>query len=204
MSSSSGLATHAHALNDQLDKLVASFNTPSTQGKNGFEEDFGIVASPFAASDLQPGVPASAIENNFQGARAGLTNAGPSLGTQLQTQTTAVTSPASSASGSLSKLSSASGSASATTNATTTSTTSIEIGTISTQVFSNAYTQASSPLNAAIGSVDASLQQAFGLLQTQVSNDVTSVISAFGNAPARTFQPTVSFATGTGVTFSST
>jgi hypothetical protein len=196
MSTAAGETTRAQSPKDQVDQLVASFNTPSTQGNDGFGEDFGILTAASAASNFRPGVPASAIESNFQDARAGLINAVKSPASNLQTQATALTSR-------VSGVSSASASASATTKATAAPTTTTGTGTISTQVFSNLYTQASSPIDAAINSVDATSQQVFGLLQTQLSNNVTSAIRTFSSAPAGTFQPTVGFATGNGVTFSS-
>lgn len=198
-SSSVGLANRAQALNNELNQIVGSFNTRVTQLSNGFEQQFGILAKPLAKLSLQLGVPANALENNFQLARAGLTSAVNSLTSTVQSQTSAATSQVSTASSSQSNATSTS----ATTGATSTSATN-GIGITSTQTFSNGVTQAFSGLNTAINSVDATLGQAFTTFETQFANTVTSALSTFSNTPVATLQPTVSFVSGTGVTFTST
>jgi hypothetical protein len=194
MSSSVGLATHAQSLNNQLDRVVASFSTQVTQLSNAFEQEFGVLANPLAESSLRLGVPATAIENNFQRARAGFTSAVNTLTTAVQSQTAAATSQVSTASKS---------STPATTAATTTSATT-GIGVIATQTFSNASTQAVSGMDTAINSVNATLEQAFSAFQTQFGTNITTLVSALTNAPAASLQPTVGFVSGNGVTFTST
>ncbi len=66
-SSSVGLASHAQALNNQLNQIVGSFNTRVTQLSNGFEQEFGVLANPLAKLSLR--LPSNAIENNLQSAR---------------------------------------------------------------------------------------------------------------------------------------
>ena len=196
VSSPVGLLSHAQALNNQLEQIVSSFNTRVTQLNNGFEQQFGVLAKPLAKLSLQLGVPANALENNFQLARAGLTSAVNSLTSTVQSQTSAATSQVTAAS------SSASSRASSTSSTTGASTTSATTGTgiITTQQFSNSFTQAFTPINSAINSVDATLGQALTTFETQFGNAVTTALSTFSITPAANF-PTVSFVSGNGVTF---
>ncbi len=197
-SSSVGLATHAQALNNQLDQVVASFSTQVTQLSNTFEQEFGVLAGPLAKSSFQLGVPATAIENNFQRARAGFTNAVNTVTTAVQNQTAAATSQVSTASSSVSKSTTPTTTAATTTSATT------GIGVIATQTFSNVYTQAVTAMDTAINSVNSTVEQVFSVLQTQLGTNFTTLVSALANAPAATLQPTVGYVSGTGVTFTST
>ncbi len=199
VSSPVGLVSHAQAINNQLEQIVSSFNTRVTQLNNGFEQEFGIVAKPLDKLSLQLGVPANALENNFDLARAGLTSAVNSLTSRVQSQISAATSQISTASSSLSKVGSG---ASTTTGATTTPATT-GIGIISTQTFSNSFTQAVSAMNTAINSVDTAMSQALGAFQTQFTNNVTTLLSTFNTGAAANLQPTVGFVSGTGVTFTS-
>ncbi len=194
-SASVGLATHAQALNNQLEETVASFSTQVTQLSNAFEQEFGVLAGPLAKFSFQLGVPANAIENKFALARAGLTSAVNTLTTAVQNQTAAATSQVSTASSSVSKSTTP-----ATTGATTTSGTT-GIGIIATQTFSNAYTQAVTAMDTAINSVDTTVDQVFNVLQTQLGVNFTTLVSALANAPAATLQPSVGYVAGTGVTY---
>ena len=65
-SSSVGLASRAQALNNQLNQIVASFNTRVTQLSNGFEQEFGILAKPLSTLSMRLGVPANAIRKQLR------------------------------------------------------------------------------------------------------------------------------------------
>jgi hypothetical protein len=202
-SSSVGPGTRDKGLDNQVDQLVASFNPLVIQLNNGFEEDFGSTTGQFAPSTFRPGVPANAIESNFQSARVGLRSSVSSVTPKVRIVTTVATSRGSSASSSAGNVGNAVASVSTPPNASTTSTTT-GIGTITTQQFSNAFTQAAGTNNSTINGVDATLQQALASVQTQATNSIASATTTFSNAPAGTFQPTVRFVSGNGVTFSST
>ena len=60
------LATQDQALNTQLGREVASFNTRVTQLNDAFEQQFGILANSFAKAGARFGIPATAFENNLQ------------------------------------------------------------------------------------------------------------------------------------------
>jgi hypothetical protein len=170
-SSSAGLGTRGKEVTGQVGQSGASFNTRSA---------------------FRPGVPANAIESSFQAARVGLRSSVNSVTSKLQTITTVVTSRGSSASSSVGNLGKAVASVSTTPSATTTtSSTTTGIGTITTQQFSNASTQAAGTINATINGVDATLQQALASVQTQATKNIASAITTFSNAPAGTFEPTV-------------
>ena len=70
MSSPASLVSRAQAINNQLEQKVSTFNTQVTQLNNGFEQEFGVLAKPLAKLSLRLGVPANALENNLQSARA--------------------------------------------------------------------------------------------------------------------------------------
>jgi hypothetical protein len=194
------LGTQNQAAQTQLGRAVAAFNIRLNQLNNGLEQQFGVVATPLAQVDARAGVPASALENNLNAARAAFTtsvkNAVSSVTAQVQTQASAVTSAASTA---------ATGtSATSTTGTTTASTSTTANGITATQTFSNAFTQAFSSLNTSINSVNATLAQELQTFQTQFANSLSSAVSAFSTTPLATLLPTVTFVSGTGVTFTST
>jgi hypothetical protein len=187
-SSSGGPATHGRALNNRVDRLVASFNSSSS-----------------AVSTSGPGVPSSAIESNFLGVRAGFSSAVGSSTSRIGAQTITASNGTRNVSVSPSQLGSTTTSSSATAGAgASAASTSTGIGVIGTQVFSNASTQAAGSTSATISGVGASLQQAFGTLETQAGNNIATAITTFSSAPSESFQPTVGFVPGNGVTLSGT
>jgi hypothetical protein len=187
--SSAGQGTHGKSRNDQVDQLVASFNS-----------------GPVAAAAAQLGVPTSAIENNLQAAHAGAAGAANSSTGRSGAQTTVSSSPVSSGTVSTGKSgSTTTSSTSATARATTTATSATTvIGTAATQVFSNAYTQAGGSITTTFNGVGASLEQAFSTLDTQAGDRIATEIGTFSTAPAESLEPTVRYASGNGVTFTGT
>jgi hypothetical protein len=186
------LVTQTQAVSNQLNQVVASFNSRLTQLSNSFEQQFGVFANPLEQADARATIPASAFENHLQSARAGLTA---SVASAVRSVVT-LQSPTSTASNSATS--------STTTTTGTTASTATTIGVTATQDFSNASTLAFAPLNSAINSVDSTLSGIFGAFQTQFQTNVTSLITGISTTPAGAFQPTTSFVSGNGVTFTST
>lgn len=195
------LTTQNQAINTQLGKVVASFNNRVTQLNNSVEQQFGVFSNSLETADARFGIPANAFENNLRNARAALTSnlstAVHSITAQVQNQTSTMTN-AFSNSGTTTSGSSSTGTTS-TTGTSTTGTT----GTVMTQNFNNAFTQAFSTIDSTINSVDSTLQQNFGTFETQFANNVSGLISTFSTSPFGTFEPTVNFTSGNGVTFTS-
>ena len=183
--SSSGAATHGRAQNNRVDQLVASFNSSSS-----------------TTSTAGSALPANAIENNLLASRAGVTGGGSSGTSSSGRGAIAPSNGATNVIASSSTPGSTSTSSSTATGAGSTTTTpgNSSIGTIGAQVFSNAFTQDAGSINSTINGVNASLERLFGSLETQSGNNVATTVTSFSSAPAGTFEPTVGFVPGNGVT----
>jgi hypothetical protein len=178
--------TGTQAVSNQLNQVVASFNSQLTQLSDSFEQQFGVFANPLEQADDRATIPASAFENHLQSASAGLTASVASTVRPvivIGSSTTTVSKPTTS------------------TTTTTTATAATTTGVTATQTFSNATTQAFAPLNTAINSVNTSLAGIFGAFQNSLQSGVSSLITAINTSPV---EPTVSFVSGNGVTFTAT
>ena len=122
-------------------------------------------------------VPLTAIENNLQEARFGFSQAATSAAsTSVIGGSTIKTPPA----------------ATTTTTTATTATTTPTVGVVSTETFSNIYTQDFSTLTSVISGIDATLAQDFGGLGTTVSTLASPLASTSLTSPAL---PTISLVT---------
>ena len=188
-------AAQTQAASTQLAALVAATAASSVRLSTVAEHELGLLTGSVAQASARAGVPATALENNFGLARVGLASnvstALSSIATQIQSASTAVASAVNSTTGTTSS--------SSTTGTSTSSTGTSTVGVTQTETFSNAVTQAFSSINTAINGVDAVLAQDLGSFNTAFTSGVTNVLSTL-----TTFQPTVSFVSGNGVTFTGT
>jgi hypothetical protein len=183
--------TRIQVVSNQLDQTVASFSSALTMLNANFDQQLGIVANPAAENTS---IPASALENHLQSFRAGLTaSATGSRPTIVLGSTSTASTTASSSS---TTATTAATTATTTTAATTT-------GVTATQDFTDATTQAFAPSNSVQNSVDTALQGIFNASQAQFQTSLSNAISGISTTPVGAFQPTVSFVSGNGVTFTS-
>lgn len=186
--------TRIQVVSNQLDQTVASFSSALTLLNDSFDQQLGIVANPFEQAAENTSIPASALENHLQSSRAGLTaSATGSRPTIVLGSTSTASTTASSSS---TTATTAATTATTTTAATTT-------GVTATQDFTDATTQAFAPSNSVTNSVDTALQGIFNSSQSQFQTSLSNAISGISTTPVGAFQPTVSFVSGNGVTFTS-
>ncbi len=213
------LANFSSTFATQFGQFTRSFTSQLNQLETSLQRQFGTVASRFQQANSQFAIPIAAFQNNLQAAQTqfsgSLNNALATVTTAFQTGFNSLGNTFTGVAGMLSQSgngvigsgttgitglgSTGIGSGTGTTGLGTTGTgTTIGVIPSQTEIFNNAFTQAFSSFDTAIGTIGTTLQADFSPLLTSFTTNNSGFMSTLTTTPFGTFTPVIGFLPGNG------